>query len=687
MSLTKRAIEAFRGIFDDDEAKQAATNPNTAEQQTLYDAVMSDFNVFKAARQPVEAHWQEEQRFYKGDHWYGLRPENASKLRPNAVENIAWSQIEAIVGKLCGWMPYPEFEGVEEGDKQQEARLNLYVPQELRQIKFKAKHVRAVRRMIIHGPLVYKTIFDPTVEGGRGQNRYQGRNDIIPVDLGTFYPDPRIKDFLYLQDGAAHIIKTPQTMEYFRKRWPDQGAKVEPDNGGGDEVFSDGLDTTVPERRQTAGLIEYWYRGLPKLITPEDNDLFTEQAADKLARGVDPSEDIAKSEGNMEGIHCIYVSTSGVFLEHKAYVYEHGQYPFQARTLFPDEDSVWGKGFMRDMIKPQIMKNKYAEIAIETMARQGNGGIMYEEGAITKPTTWQERRSQPGAMLPVAQGRMNDVKELQGINIPGSLFSLLNYYDEMLQKIPGQFDSSNGQANANVTSGEQAKALMSAAGTRLNTASDTIQEVLEEVFAQYIELIAQFYTDERIARVTGRQVSMSRDAIVSSVPTSFPTGNEVPDPKTGEPVPEELPVQEEYVPEFDITVHIGTEKPQEREYWMQLAFNLLKIVDPITQLPMIDAEAVRYVIQNGRMEPMDVIKDRIEQASQREQQMQQQLQAGQQAMQQNQELQQQVAQLQGQQSQHDQDQQQFDRDMQQQKLNLEAAKVASGIMQAGGRQT
>ncbi|MNN26182.1 hypothetical protein D3C81_1396820 [compost metagenome] len=134
-------------------------------------------------------------------------------------------------------------------------------------------------------------------------------------------------------------------------------------------------------------------------------------------------------------------------------------------------------------------------------------------------------------------------------------------------------------------------------------------------------------------------------------------------------------------------MHIGTEKPQEREYWMQLAFNLLKIVDPITQLPMIDAEAVRYVIQNGRMEPMDVINDRIEQASQREQQMQQQLQAGQQAMQQNRQLQQQVTQLQGQQSQQDQEQQKFDRDVQQQKLNLEAAKVASGIMQAGGRTT
>ncbi|PJN53655.1 hypothetical protein PAEVO_03760 [Paenibacillus sp. GM2FR] len=670
-------LEKFRGVFTESTAKTETVAPNTPEQQHMYDTVMEDYNVYKAARQPIEKYWQEEQRFYMGDHWYGLRSEAASRLRPNAVENITFSQIEAIVGKLTGWMPYPDFAPVEESDKEKARDLNDYMPNELRAIKFKSKHVRAIRRMVIHGPLIYKTVFDPTVEGGRGMNRYKGRNDILPVDLGSFFPDPRIRDFIYLQDMGAIIVKTTCTMEYFNERWPEQGAKVEPDNNPDDDVFAndygEGDYKRTSDQRQTAGLIEYWYRGLPKTVSQEDNDLFTEMAAEKLAEGIDPAEYIAKAEGRMDGVHCIYVSTSGVFLEHKAYVYDHGKYPFVARTLYPDESSAWGKGFMRDMIKPQIMKNKYAEIAVETMARQGNGGVMYEDGAITKPQTWQERRSQPGAMLPVAQGRLNDVKELQGINVPGSLFNLLQYYDDMLQKIPGQFDSANGAANPNVKSGEQAKALMAAAGTRLNTVSDMIQEALEEVFAQYIELIAQFYTDERIARVTGRAVAMSRDAIMSQAASEFDTGETV------------LPVKEEYLPEFDITVHIGVDKPQDREYWLQLVFNLINMVDPITKLPMADAEAVAYVIQTGRMEPMDVIRARIEEAAQREQQMQQQMQQAQQAMQENQGLQQQVAELQGAIQEGDHQKQAFDQTIQQQKMNLEAAKVANDLMRSGQR--
>ncbi|MBA9088635.1 hypothetical protein FHR92_005153 [Fontibacillus solani] len=682
-------IEKIKGIFTADTDRHASTNPNTPEQQHIWDTVYQDYQIFKSARQPMESIWQQEQRFYMGDHWRGLRSEAVSKLRPDAVENITFSQIESIVGKLTGWMPVPDYSAMEPSDEQKARDLNDYMPSELRQIKFRHKHTRAVRRCVIHGPLIYKTIFDPTIEGGRGLNRYTGRNDILPVDLGTFFPDPRVSDFIYLQDMSALIIHIRKPLEYFKKRWSDQGKKVQPDNTSTDtEIFSTDVYEKAGESSfstqitdKTSGLIEYWYRGLPKLVSKEDKDLFTEQANEKLMQGIDPSEYLAKAAGDMEGVHCIYVSTSGVFLEHKAYVYDHGEYPFTARTLYPEEGNPWGKGFMRDMIKPQIFKNKYAEIAIETMAKQGGSGIVYEEGAISKPRTWQEQRGLPGAMLPIATGRMNDWKELQGVNVPGTVFNSLNYYDEMLQKIPGVFDSANGASNSNVTSGEQAKALIAASGTRLNTVSDLISEALIEVFTQYVELIAQFYTTERIARVTGRgNVSISRDAIVSRAPTEYDNGGQIPDLMTGDISPNIQQVQEEFVPEFDLNVHIGVDKPQDREYWLQLAFNLLNMKDPITGLPMIDAEGVRYVIQTGRMESMDVIKQRIEEQAGLQQQFMQAQQQAQQLQQENQQMQQALQQLTDQRVQQDQQSKQFEQSLKQQKMELEAAKTANEIM-------
>ena len=690
-AANQKLATIFTGMNETEQTKQI----NTPEQQTLYDNVMRDYSVFKASREVMEPIWQQEQRFYIGDHWYGLRSEQTMKRRPNAKDNLAWAQTEAIVSKLAGWDPWPDFQAQEPNDEEKASDLNAFMPYELRQIKFKEKYTFAVRQCAIHGPLIFKTIFDPTVEGGRGMNRFEGRNDIVPVEIGTFFPDPRVTDFIYLQEMGAIIIHTRKTLEYFRHKWPEHGTKVQPDNLASDvQIFNyptygeaqrsfNYTDSTwywdASTQNQTAGLLEYWYRGLPKMMTDEDKELFRDQANTLLMEGKDPSEAMAKAEGRMEGIHCVYVSTSGVFLEHKSYVYDHGMYPFVARTLFPNYRNVWGKGFMRDMIQPQIMLNKFAEIAVETMAKSGTSGIVYEEGAIEKLGTWRDNRSQEGAMLPVAPGRMNDWKELQGVNVPNSVFNMLEYYQNMLQKIPGQFDSANGAPNSNVTSGEQAKALIAAASTRLNTVSDMISDALQDVFKQYVELIAQFYTDQRIARVTGREVSMSRDLLMSQAETFYEEESE-----EGQPIQKQ--VFEEYLPEFDILVNITAEKPLDSQYWIQMAFNMLQMQDPITGLPMVDAEAVRYTIANGRMEPMEIIQQRIQQEAgvqqkmqQMEQQMNQMAQMLQQLQSDNTGMQQQMAQVFDLKQQQEQADRQFDQQLKARKMDLEEAKTMNQI--------
>jgi hypothetical protein len=680
----KKLIEGIFGM-DDSETKEPI---NTPEQQKIVDMVMQDFDVFKENRQQMDEQWRKEGRFYKGDQWHGLRPDHINNLRPSNVDNIFGAQIDSIVGKITGWDPYPDFEAQEESDEQKAQDLNDFMPSELRQIGFGSKYYRAIHTAVLHGPLIFKVIYDPTVEGGRGMNRFDGQNDIIPVDLGTFFPDPRVRDYIYLQKMGAVIIKTPETLEYFRERWEKQGAKVQSDMDVNDvEIFNHtigsessfnytdsylGQDTT---NNKVSGLIEYWYRGLPKMVTAEDKELFEELATTQLNENKDPSEALAKADGKMEGIHCIYVSSGGVFLEHKAYVYDHGKYPFSARTLFPLEGNIHGKGFGRDMIKPQTMLNKFTELAIETMSKQGNSAIMYEEGSITRVSTWQDQRSTAGAMLPTAMGALseNRIKELQGVTVPSTVFSMIDYYLNMLQKIPGQFDSANGQASSNVTSGEQAKALIAAASNRLNPVTDAITQAMTEVFTLYIELIAQFYTTARVARVTGRKVEVSRDSLISGVPTTLTN-------KLDDGTEEMLDLTEEYVPIFDIKVNISADKPVDRDYWIATANNLIKTIDPRTGMPMIDARALLYTIEHGRMEPISVIEERMNVELQKQQELQQLQQQAEQLSVENQQLQQQVGQATQEQQAASQQDKEFNQSMQQQKMQLEAAKVAGSLI-------
>lgn len=634
------ATKEVEGVFTDSKDDKAQnTNPNTPEQQKIVDVVWSDYQIFKSKRQDIEEVWREEERFYEGGrkHWEGLRSEATMKNRPNSADNVAWSQIESIVSALTGWTPEGVYGATENGDENKSQQLTKYMPYELRQIKFKAKYVKAVRRFINHGLFLLKTVYDPTFEGGRGNNRFNGQNDVIPLDFGCFFPDPRINDLLYLQKSKAMIIHQRKPLEYFKERWPTQGKKVQEDNYTADvEIFEDDRSTTErsfnttgasgingSDKQKTAGLIEYWYKGKPKMVSAEDKKLFKEMAAEKLAEGKDPTECLAKAEGKAKGVHCIYISTSGVFLEHKSYVYNHGQYPVTVRCLFTVEGTIWPKGYMRDLISPQIMLNKFSELAVEQTAKMGNGAIIYEEGAIaeSKIPIWKRIRSTVGAMLPVI--RKDGVQELEGKGPPTMIMNFIQHWLQLLQKIPRRFDSVNGGANFQGESGRHAEALQAAAQGNLSTPTELIEDGLAEVFEQYIELIAQFYSQERIGRVLNQQVVIGRDYLLSYADTEYETGNMIPHPETGEPMPEVLPVQEEYVPKFDINVSIGVEKPTDREYWVNLAFTLFKTIDPATGQPMIDVKAVQYTIENGRMEPFEVIEERMQKEQIMMQQMQQ----------------------------------------------------------------
>lgn len=625
--LIKSAVDAagqVLGIFQNNVPKPEVADEeiNTPDEQQLVLMVDGDYQIFKKKRQPLEDVWRKEERMDKGNQWEGLRPPDKGVYpeRMEYVGNYAWSQCQSILARLTGWVPMPEFEATESGDENKANMLNQFIPYELNQIKFKPKHLRAVGRMVVHGVLLYKIIYNPDVQGGRGMNRWNGQNDIIPLNYGSFFPDPAIKDFIYLQDGRAHIVNNLLTLQFIRERWPVQGAKVTSDNTSSDSeiydvdsVTSVGTSYNTEDNTTTANVIEYWYKGIPKYMSDDDKKLFQDMADENLSEGLDPSVNLAKAKGTYKGVHCLYVTTNRVFLEHKSYIFDHGQYPFVARCLFPEENNPWGKGYMRDLISPQTFYNRFVELAIEITSKIGNGVIVYGTTAgLTEAfkQIWKRFRSVAGAMLPV-QGDVNQVKELQGVPPNQGIYQYIQHFLEMMQKIPGMFDSANGAANADVNSGKQSEALINAAQGRLSKAAEIIEDGLQEAIEQFVELCAQFYTSERVTRITGKDVSFSRDKMLSQAPA------QIDHPETGQP----MQVQEQYVPKFDTKVHIGIEKPKDREYWMQTALTLFQTIDPMTQMPVIDAQAVKYVVENGRMEPMSTIEERMNTEQQIQQQM------------------------------------------------------------------
>lgn len=115
-------LDKLKGVFSSEEKpkEDQNQNPNTPEQQKLWDMVWQDYQVFREKRQEIEDIWKQEDRFYEGGkkHWEGLRSEKTMQDRPNSVDNIAYSQIESIVSALTAWNPQGKFEAIEPNDEQ-----------------------------------------------------------------------------------------------------------------------------------------------------------------------------------------------------------------------------------------------------------------------------------------------------------------------------------------------------------------------------------------------------------------------------------------------------------------------------------------------------------------------------------------------------------------------------------------
>lgn len=681
MGLLDKAKETVQGIFNNTiPPANDGEEINTEEEQKLVEMAVGDYLVFKEKRQPIEDVWRQEQLMWKGDQWSDLRPPDNGPY-PERMEykgNYSGSQIESITSRLTAWNPTPEFEPTEQGDEPRADLLNAFIPYELNQIKIKPKHIRAVRRMVIHGPLMYEVMYNPEVYGGRGGNRWKGQADIVPLNFGSFFPDPAVKDFIYLQKGRAHIINYLMTIEYIRKRWTKQGPKVMAGGESSDtEIFDQDSLTSVgttlhgEDNRTTANVLRYMYKGVPKYMSPEDIKAFKDKAEQNLAEGIDPSEALAKSQGKAEGIHFLYVTTNNVFLSHESYVFDHGQYPIIARTLYPIEDNPWGKGYMRDMISPQIMYNRFAELAIDVTSKMGAAGIIYGTAAGLSSGTegapnpfqqvWRRFRGKAAAMLPVAD--VNQVKELQGVPPNPGIMQYMQHFIDMMQKIPGVFDSTNGAASSDVTSGKQAEALMSASQGRMSTSAELIEDAFQEVIEQFVEVCAQNYTTDRVTRITGKDVTFNRQNLVKQAMTEYETEEGV------------MQLQEEYVPKMDIKVNIGVEKPKDREYWIQTAFKLYGTLNPLTGLPMIDAKALQYTVQNGRMEPFSVIDERTKTETMIQQKLNELQQQNEQLGAENQQLQQVARKAQQQLQKHDADKTLFDQQKEVAKHDLEQQKI------------
>lgn len=180
--------------------------------------------------------------------------------------------------------------------------------------------------------------------------------------------------------------------------------------------------------------------------------------------------------------------------------YQHGKYPFVFDVLLPVKASLCGFGYIDLISDDQIFIDKLQQAILENAivnarprkAFSNSCGINEEEYLdIEKPIVHFDGNIDE-----------NKTMDLSGTPLNGIYESVYLQKVQEMKDTSGNTAASQGQTS-NVTTASGIASLQEAAGKLSRDSSQESYEAFKEVCYQVIELIRQFYTEERCFRVVG----------------------------------------------------------------------------------------------------------------------------------------------------------------------------------------
>lgn len=183
--------------------------------------------------------------------------------------------------------------------------------------------------------------------------------------------------------------------------------------------------------------------------------------------------------------------------------YNHGKYPFVFDTLFPEEGSLVGFGYLDIMKDPQMQIDKYDQAFMQSAVaasrrrffiNAASGKINEKEFLdVSSPFVHVDGRLGEDSIKEITMTPLNDIY----------VALRTNKIDE-LKETSGNRDFSQGSTTSGVTAASAIAALQEAGSKLSRDMIQTSYDSYEEVLYLCIELIRQFYDAPRSFRITGK---------------------------------------------------------------------------------------------------------------------------------------------------------------------------------------
>ena len=422
---------------------------------------MAVLEKYKSAKASLDKRIIDNEEWYKLGHWkqYGNRV-----MEGKRAPSTGWL-FNSIANKHADAMdnyPAPNVLPRAADDEQTAQVLSSILPVVLEQADYEQVYSDTWWRKLKQGTGVKGVFWDPEARGGVGEIA------IRPMNLLMLYWEPGVAD---IQASPHFFSLSMENTKQLENRWPQLKGHSASVLDVPRFLHDGGLDTTEKS------VVVDWYYKKP------DEAGRTLLHYCKFCNGV-----------------VLYASENDPALADRGF-YDHGKYPFVFDTLFVEEDSPAGFGYIDVMKDTQTAIDEMNAAMDENVKLSAKARYIIQDGAGIN----EQELADFGKDIVHAAGRVTDetLRPLQTAGLAGNLITYRDARVAELKEISGNRDVSQGGTTSGLTAASAIAALQEA-GSKLS------RDMLKSAYRAFakecyfiIDLMRQFYDESRVYRITG----------------------------------------------------------------------------------------------------------------------------------------------------------------------------------------
>lgn len=451
----------------DEGAQHEPERTQTAETKMTRDRVEKGLALLKKYMGDKAA---QDQRQIENERWWQLRswdvtgsPKNPNDPKPNSAYTV-----NVILNKHADATDnyiVPRARPREQTDAETAEKLSAVLPVILQRNGYRKTYSTLWWKKLKYGTGITGVFWDTHKDNGIGDI------SIRCVDALNLAWEPGITN---IQDSANVFYVELTDIDSIKAKYPDKAEKIEASRTGEPKKYNTGINT---EKDNKCVLVDWYY---------------------KVYDGTKTLLHLCKLAGEV----VLYCSEDDPIYAQRGF-YDHGLYPFVFDVMLPQEDTPCGTGCI-DLCKPAQEFIDFIDADIQKYCAIGARPRWFKRQDCKVNLDQYTDLSQDFVEW-YGSGEPNEtLKQIEINPLAGIYADIRNLKVEELKEISGNRDFNQGSTVSGVTAASAITALQEAGNKLARDYLSSSKDALEDVTLIVIELIRQFYTEERVFRITNK---------------------------------------------------------------------------------------------------------------------------------------------------------------------------------------